>query len=145
MKSAKPHPREAARLAALTEYEILDTLPEQEFDDLTFLASTICETPIALFSLVDESRQWFKSKVGLDAEETHRDLAFCAHAIHEQEVFYIEDATKDERFADNPLVTQSPDIRFYAGTQILSHDGLPLGTLCVIDREPRQLSHDHGK
>ncbi|NVJ61172.1 MAG: response regulator [Gammaproteobacteria bacterium] len=143
MKPAKLHPKEQQRLDALLEYEILDTLPEQEFDDLTLLASTICDAPIALFSLVDESRQWFKSRVGLDAEETHRDLAFCAHAIHEQEVFYVEDATKDDRFSDNPLVTGHPDIRFYAGTQILSRGGLPIGTLCVIDRKPRALSNEH--
>ncbi|HVO79001.1 MAG TPA: ATP-binding protein [Candidatus Bathyarchaeia archaeon] len=134
------HPEEQARLAALRQYKILDTAPEQGFDDLTLLASHICETPIALISLVDSDRQWFKSRVGLTAEETPRDQAFCAFAILQKELLVVKDATQDPRFSDNPLVQSDPQIRFYAGAQLYSSDELPLGALCVIDRKPRQLS-----
>jgi signal transduction histidine kinase len=140
MKVAPPHPQEEARLAALDTLEILDTLPEAGFDELTRLASRVCGTPIALVSLVDHYRQWFKSRVGLDAPETPRDQAFCAHAILGEQLFLVEDALRDERFHDNPLVTGGPHVRFYAGIPIKGLGGLNLGTLCVIDHQPRQLT-----
>lgn len=140
VKKAPKHPEEAKRLDTLREYDILDTLPEQNYDDLTELASLICGTEIALVSLVDDSRQWFKSRHGLDAEETERDVAFCAHAIHQDAVFEVPDTHKDDRFRDNPLVTEGPKIRFYAGAPIYGHNGMPLGTLCVIDSEPNKLT-----
>ena len=131
---------EAARLAALREFQILDTEAEEEFDDIVELASQLCEVPISLVTFVDEKRQWFKAKRGLEISETHREVAFCSHAIHQKDLMVVPDAFNDERFRDNPLVTNEPNIRFYAGMPLVTDDGLALGTLCVIDRKPRTLT-----
>ena len=139
MKAALPL-NESDRLSVLREYCIMDTPPEAVFDTFTRLAAYICGTPIALVSLLDENRQWFKSRVGLDAQETPRDIAFCAHAILQSDTLIIPDTLNDVRFKDNPLVTASPHIRFYAGVPLTSPAGHALGTLCVIDRIPRELS-----
>jgi len=139
MKAPIPE-NEAERLAALREYRILDTAAEQAYDDITALAAYLCEVPIAMISLVDESRQWFKSKVGLNDQETPRDVAFCAHAILRSEPMIVRDALKDPRFADSALVTRDPHIRFYAGFPLSSPEGFALGMLCAIDRRPRQLN-----
>ena len=135
----KVTPNERKRLNVLWQYDVLDTVPEEVFDELTELATRICEAPTALISLVDEDRQWFKSRVGVALTETSRDVSFCAHAIRHDGLFIIPDATKDSRFAGNPLVTSDPKIRFYAGAPLISPGGHALGTLCVIDTVPRDL------
>ena len=129
------------RLQALIEYKVLDTEAEQQFDDLTAIAAHICNTPISLISLVDEHRQWFKSKVGLEETETPRELAFCAYTILQPErVLIVPNAEEDERFADNPLVTSEPNVIFYAGAPLVTPHGFPIGTLCTIDNKPREIS-----
>src|SRR6476619_668373 len=132
-------PNEKQRLSVLWQYDVLDTVPEEVFDDLTELAARICEAPIALISLIDDDRQWFKAKVGVTVNETSRDISFCSHAIKQQDLFIIPDATQDARFANNPLVTSDPKIRFYAGAPLITPDGYALGSLCVIDKVPREL------
>lgn len=138
MAAASPT-TEAARIAALNRYAILDSEPEQSFDDLVNLAAHICQTPMAMLSLVDDHRQWFKSKFGVQVRETPKDSSICAHAIQQRDLFIVPDTLKDERFRENPLVTGDPHVRFYAGTPLVNEDGYALGTLCVVDREPREL------
>ena len=142
MITAPEHPNEPERLASLHQCNILDTEPEQGFDDITQLAAHTCQTPIALVSLLDKDRQWFKSKVGINETETPREIAFCAYAILQDGIFIVPDTLQDARFADNPLVTFPPNIRFYAGVPIKTSEGYPIGTLCVIDYQPRELSKE---
>lgn len=145
MKAPLPK-NEALRIGVLHGYGILDTLAEQSYDDIVLLASQICNTPIALVSFVDSERQWFKARVGLEATETPRDSSFCAHAILDSaRPLIVPDALKDERFSDNPLVTGDPNIRFYAGAPLLSPTGEALGSLCVIDRKPHDISEQQVK
>jgi two-component system, OmpR family, sensor histidine kinase VicK len=136
---------EPERLATLRSCQILDTPSEEVFNDIIELAAGICGAPIAMISLVDSERQWFKAKLGISATETPRDIAFCAHAIMERDLFVIPDATADRRFATNPLVTTDPKIRFYAGAPLVTAEDHAVGTLCVIDRVPRQLSREQQK
>lgn len=133
---------ETDRLAALDSYQILDTVAEADFDDLAKLAAQICGMPMALISLIDARRQWFKAAIGLDAAETPREIAFCAHAIQQPGLFTVEDATRDPRFAENPLVTGDPNLRFYTGAPLVSPEGFPLGALCVLDTKPGQLTDE---
>ncbi len=133
--------REEERLKNLKSYNILDTLPESDYDNIATIAAEICGTPISLISLIDDKRQWFKARHGLGATETPKEYAFCAHAINDPEnVFIVQDARKDERFHDNPIVTGDPNVIFYAGVPLVGEEGLPLGTLCVIDNKPNLLS-----
>jgi GAF domain-containing protein len=131
---------EHARLELLRQYGILDTAAEPVFDEITARAAEICQTPISLLSFVDRDRAWFKSATGLQLRETSRETSFCAHAICQDDVYVAPDMLADERFWHNPLVTQKPHLRFYAGVPLLSPEGLALGTLCVIDRKPRELT-----
>lgn len=133
---------ESERLAALRRLCILDTPPENEYDDLTRLAAFVCQTPVALISIVSEHRQWFKSCIGMEMNETPRAVSFCTHALRENQLFIVPDARQDERFAANPLVVQEPGIRFYAGIPVAGPEGHALGTLCVIDHRPRELSEE---
>lgn len=136
-----PHcPDEAERLEALRRYEILDTPIEQEFDDFTALIARICDAPIAVINLIDEDRQWFKSEIGLGVRETPLDVSICRHAILQKGLFVVPDTLEDERFKSNPLVTGKPFLRFYAGALLETPDGFPLGTLCVLDFQPRRLT-----
>jgi len=134
-----PH-NEKDRLADLKRLQILDSEKEKDFDDLVDLASAICDVPISLITLIDENRQWFKAKKGLKVESTDRDISFCGHAINYDDIFIVENAVADKRFYDNPLVTDDPNIRFYAGMPIKSEKGFNLGTLCVIDSKPKKLN-----
>ncbi len=141
MKEAEIPFSEIRRLSALDKLQILDTLPEEDFDAITQLASEICGVPISLVSLIDKDRQWFKSRVGIDIEESARNISFCGHAINTQDEFFlINDSSKDERFADNPLATMENGVVFYAGFPLTDKEGNTFGTLCVIDHKPRELS-----
>ena len=139
MSVPKPE-NESARLEVLRQFEILDTDPEESFDELARLAAHLCHTPIAVITLVDAHRQWFKARVGLTPTETDRDISFCAHAIMQPGPLVVRDALDDERFRNNPMVTSAPYIRFYAGSPLITLEGFNLGTLCVIDNTPREIT-----
>ena len=136
-----PH-NEALRLQDLYSYQLLDTPSESDFDELVELASRICNCPISLITLLDKDRQWFKAKKGINADGTSRDEAFCSHAILQDEVMIVKDATKDERFFDNPFVIGDPNVRFYAGAPIVSRSGHKLGTICLIDSKPKSFTKE---
>ena len=140
MKTPEIPPNELARLQTLRSFDILDTPQEERFDRLTRMARRLFDAPIALVSLVDKDRQWFKSRIGLPVSETPRDISFCGHSILGEEVFIIPDASSDERFQDNPLVIDKPNIRFYAGCPLRALNGTQMGTLCIIDDKPRDLA-----
>jgi signal transduction histidine kinase len=143
MKLADIPENELERLKVLRTYNLLDTLPDEDYDAITKIAAAICNTPIALISIIDENRQWFKSRHGLETKETSRDFAFCAHSILKpDELLIINDARKDNRFHDNPLTAGDPNVVFYAGAPLNSLEGYPLGTLCVIDNEPKDLNEN---
>ncbi|RYZ75991.1 MAG: GAF domain-containing protein, partial [Proteobacteria bacterium] len=133
---------ESKRIEALLTYQILDTLPEQVFNDLTLIASQICKTPVALFGLIDQNRQWFKSKIGIDLTEVPRDLAFCAHTIAGSNSLVVPDLSNDPRFADHPFVTGAPHARYYAGAPIVTKEGLSVGAICVVDTVPHEIDRD---
>lgn len=139
MRAPEPPANEPERLAALARYHILDTLPELQYDEIVELAAYICGTPIALISFVDDHRQWFKASVGVEARETPRDVSFCGHVVAQGSTMIVEDAKQDERFFDNPYVVGEPHVNFYAGAPLATDEGYTLGSLCVIDRQPRQL------
>lgn len=142
MQEARVPENEAERLATLRSLSILDTPRDDRFDRFTRLAARIFDMPIALISLVDENRQWFKSVEGFEGSETPREVSFCAHAIHDDGVFEIRNSRRDSRFRDNPLVVEQPHIRYYAGAPLITPDGNRMGTLCIIDRVPRRLRDD---
>lgn len=140
MRVAAIPENEQERLSALNSYDILDTLPESDFDHITKIASLVCNTPISLVSIIDSNRQWFKSRTGLDVTETPRDMAFCSHAIlTPNDAFVVPNSLVDDRFHDNPLATGNPHVVFYAGIPLVTDNGLPFGTLCVIDNKPKEL------
>jgi two-component system, NtrC family, sensor kinase len=142
MLKAEYPDNEADRLDTLHHYEIMDTSPEEAFDHITGLATRICETPMAMINLIDSNRQWFKSKVGFDISEMTRDVGLCPHAILKPGPFIINDTTQDARFADDPVVTSEPHIRFFAAAPLITPGGHAIGTLCVMDREPRNLGRE---
>jgi len=131
---------EHSRLELLRQYDVLDTEPEVMYDEITSRAAQVCQTPISLLAFVDRDRVWFKSTTGLKLRQTPRDTSFCAHAVCQDDVYVTPDASVDERFADNPLVTGESGVRFYAGVPLRSPEGLTLGTLCVLDQHPRELT-----
>lgn len=142
MVIAAPHPQEEERLASLLRSNMLDTPRDRELDRLIFTAAQIFRLPIVILTLIDAERQWFKSAVGVTVLETRRDIAFCAHTILQSDIMIVEDATKDLRFHDNPLILEEPFIRFYAGVPVLSADGFPVGSFCIIDRLARQIGRE---
>jgi PAS domain S-box-containing protein len=135
--SSDPPPQEVKRLAVLRSYGILDTQPEPVFDEITRVAALVCKAPIAVINLIEDTRQFFKAEIGLGVRETPLDISICSHAILQNDLFVVPDTTKDPRFAYNPLVTGEPHLRFYAGALLETPEGLPLGTVCVLDYEPR--------